>query len=218
MVSITQTYLVIRLCPLSLSFIFYRFFCKGKWRLRHLVAEVFCKMIFKVSFIRKLIFFVSKSTLFLRNYKYSGQIFLKSDQDFSKNENAKMQKCCQQIQYDICLLLKQLTVYWQGWQSNHFLDKTLSCPDWRLSLLVCRYFDFPVGSEKFSRGGVRFSRRRRCDDTHNAPCRFFNRIISFTHQRQTGKRSKDSQILKFSQKKERKGQKERKENIKKRSL
>ena len=62
--------------------------------------------------------------------------------------------------------------------SNHFPDNPLSCPNCRLSLLVCRYFDFPVGSENFSRGSARFSRRRRCDNTHNAPYRFFNRILS----------------------------------------
>jgi len=43
----------------------------------------------------------------LQKYTFSlkqqtiGADFLESDQDFSKNENAKMQKCCQQIQYDI---------------------------------------------------------------------------------------------------------------------
>ena len=76
------------------------------------------------------------------------------------------------------VLLKQLTVYWQGWQSNHFLYKALSRPNWRHSLLVCRYFDFPVGSENFSRGSARFSRRRRCDDIINCqPPKFWQSEI-----------------------------------------
>ena len=82
------------------------------------------------------------------------------------------------IKFRVCLLLKQLTVYWQGWQSNHFLDKTLSCPNCRLSLLVCSHFDFPVGPQIFSRGSARFSRRRRCDDIINCqPPKFWQSEI-----------------------------------------
>ena len=50
MVSITQTYLVIKLCPLSL-FIILSFFCKGTTRVRQSVAEVYGFCILSVNFV-----------------------------------------------------------------------------------------------------------------------------------------------------------------------